>query len=196
MKIEIKNRFTGAVIFWHEQEHNSIKITVEKAVSIGASLVGARLDGASLDGASLDGARLDGASLVGARLDGASLVGARLVGARLDGASLVGARLVGARLDGARLDGARLDGASLDSASLVGATYGKATLKNGIFQFLGKYWPVLIFDAHIKIGCQLHSTDEWDAFTDEEISEMSSNALEFWRENKTLIIGLARQLQK
>ncbi len=79
IKIEIKSRWTGSIIFEYEKENNTIKETLEEAVKAGASLDGASLDGASLDGASLDGASLDGASL-----DGASLVGASLVGADLE----------------------------------------------------------------------------------------------------------------
>jgi hypothetical protein len=68
MKIDIKSWRTGEVLFSHECENNTVKITLEAGVKVGASLDGARLDGARLDGASLDGARLDGASLVGAYL--------------------------------------------------------------------------------------------------------------------------------
>ena len=124
MKIEIKHRHTGSVLF--SGEYASLKVAVESAVAAkvnlgGANLVGANLVGASLVGASLDGANLGGASLVGANLVGASLVGASLYRANLGGSNLVGASLVGARLDGASLDGSNLYRASLDGASLVGA---------------------------------------------------------------------------
>jgi uncharacterized protein YjbI with pentapeptide repeats len=166
MKVEIKNRFNGEVIFSHEQENNSLKITLEVAIKARANLEGANLEWANLEGANLEGA------------------------------NLARANLEWANLEGANLEGANLARANLARANLEGATYGIATLKNGLFQFLGKYWPVLIFDAHIKIGCQLHSTAEWEAFTDDEISKMASNALEFWKENKDLIIVLAKQVQK
>jgi hypothetical protein len=84
MKIEIKHWLSGKIIFSHDCENNTWRLTVEAAVNGNISLDGARLDGARLVGARLVGARLDGARLVGARLDGARLDGARLVGARLD----------------------------------------------------------------------------------------------------------------
>jgi uncharacterized protein YjbI with pentapeptide repeats len=176
MKVEIKNRFNGEVIFSHEQENNSLKITLEVAIKARANLEGANLEWANLEGANLARANLEWANLEGANLEWANLEGANLEGANLARANLARANLA--------------------RANLEGATYGIATLKNGLFQFLGKYWPVLIFDAHIKIGCQLHSTAEWEAFTDDEISKMASNALEFWKENKDLIIVLAKQVQK
>lgn len=49
IKIEIKNRFTGNVIFEYEKENNSIKCTVEEAVRQEKSLDYASLDYASLD---------------------------------------------------------------------------------------------------------------------------------------------------
>jgi uncharacterized protein YjbI with pentapeptide repeats len=231
MLIEIKRNVTDEVIFSHDQEDNSLKITLEVAVKARAYLVGANLAGANLRGAYLDGAHLDDAYLYGAYLSGANLAGANLRGAYLDGAHLAGAYLAGANLDGAYLVGANLDGANLaranlaranlaganlaranldganlaranlDGANLVGAnlaraTYGIATLKNGLLQLLGKYWPVYIFDAHIKIGCQMHSTTDWDSFTDDQISNMASNAMEFWKENKEMIMTAAKTHQK
>ena len=69
MKIQIKARFTGSVLFEHEAEENTVRLTLEAAVSAGANLAGAYLDGAYLAGANLDGANLDGANLDGAYLD-------------------------------------------------------------------------------------------------------------------------------
>ena len=83
MKIEIKSRFSGSVLFSHDREENTIKITLEAAVVARANLVGANLVGANLDGAYLDGAYLDGAYLGGANLVGAYLGGANLVGGEI-----------------------------------------------------------------------------------------------------------------
>jgi len=76
MKFEIKNRFTGGVLFSLETEN--IKLTLEAAVKSGADLRGADLGGAYLRGANLGGAYLRGANLGGANLDGADLRGAKI----------------------------------------------------------------------------------------------------------------------
>ena len=68
VKFEIKNRWTGSVIFEYEKENNTLKDTVEKAVKEGANLRGADLGGADLRGADLGGANLEGANLEGAYL--------------------------------------------------------------------------------------------------------------------------------
>jgi len=57
MKIEIKNRFTGDVIFTHECENNTIKITVEEAVKSDANLWNANLSDANLRNANLSDAK-------------------------------------------------------------------------------------------------------------------------------------------
>ena len=101
IKFEIKNRWTGSVLFEYEKENNTLKDTVEEAVKEGADLEGAYLEGANLRGAYLRGAYLGGADLEGADLGGADLEGANLRGAYLRGAYLVGADLEGADLEGA-----------------------------------------------------------------------------------------------
>ncbi len=143
MKIEIKCRFGGSVLFSHEAEDNTMRLTLEAAVSVRANLYGANLYGANLYGANLDGANLvranlDGANLIRANLVRANLYSANLVranlvranldGANLDGANLYSANLVRANLDGANLDGANLDGANLDGANLDGANLIRANL--------------------------------------------------------------------
>jgi len=98
MKIQIRARFTGGVLFEHDADNNSVRITLEAAVSARANLDGANLAGANLDGANLAGANLDGAYLDGANLAGANLAGANLARANLAGAYLARAvTLIGSR---------------------------------------------------------------------------------------------------
>ena len=75
--LEIKNRWTGAVI--HSGEVNSIAglATANKANLRGANLRGANLSDANLSGAYLRGANLSDAYLRGANLSDAYLSGAK-----------------------------------------------------------------------------------------------------------------------
>ena len=102
IKIQIKSRYFGSVLFEYEKENNTIKETLIEAVKKGAYLGGADLRGADLRGADLGGAYLGGADLRGADLRGAYLGGADLRGAYLRGADLGGAYLGGADLRGAK----------------------------------------------------------------------------------------------
>ena len=60
VKIEIKNRFTGKILFEFETENNTILKTLKEAIMRGADLRGADLRGADLSGAYLRGADLSG----------------------------------------------------------------------------------------------------------------------------------------
>ncbi|WP_257218443.1 pentapeptide repeat-containing protein, partial [Bordetella bronchiseptica] len=79
MKFEIKNRWTGAVLFTadvpEETESGMVaRVALEQAVKADAYLAGANLAGAYLAGAYLAGAR----NLAGAYLADANLAGANL----------------------------------------------------------------------------------------------------------------------
>ena len=190
MKIEIKSRFSGSVLFSHEAENNTLRLTLEAAIKArvnlegaymaGANLARAYLEGAYLEGAYLDGANLGGAYLTGAYLEGAYLAGAYLAGAYLAGANLTGANLTGANLTGADLAGANLTGADLAGAYLAGANLARAYLAGAkikddctlvgerpIFQIgpIGSrcaYFAAYITDKGLRFdaGCQRQITRE------------------------------------
>jgi uncharacterized protein YjbI with pentapeptide repeats len=98
VKIKIKNRFTGSIIF--ESKKETIKEAVIEAIKSGADLVDADLRRADLRRADLVGANLVGANLSGANLSGADLSGADLRRADFSGANLSGAELHNAKFYG------------------------------------------------------------------------------------------------
>ena len=132
-------------------------------------------------------ADLTGADLTCADLRGDDLTGATLAGAALRNADLTRATLAGAALRGVDLTGADLTGADLRGADLRGAD---------LMVITWMYWTVYITTGHIRIGCQSHTLEKWKNFTDDQISAMDSKALDFWKENKDLIIGLCERLEK
>ena len=121
IKISIKNRWTGSILFEYSSVDNTLAKTVTEALKGGANLRGAVLYGAKLRGANLYGADLRGANLYGANLRGANLYGADLREANLREANLYGANLREANLYGADLREANLYGANLREANLYGA---------------------------------------------------------------------------
>ena len=134
--IEIKHRYTGAVLFTFEatdEQHASgiaVRCALESANLSGADLRDADLSGATLRCANLSGADLRDADLSGATLRCANLRGANLSDANLSGANLSGADLSGANLRGANLSGADLRGANLSGADLSGANLSGANLSD------------------------------------------------------------------
>ena len=101
MKIEIKHRFTGAVIF--SVEAVSMREAVEAALAAGCNLIGADLIGADLTGADLAGCDLRDCNLTGCNLTYADLSGCDLSGADLSGCNLEDADLTGCDLTGCNL---------------------------------------------------------------------------------------------
>jgi len=108
IKIEIRNRWTGSVVFEYTKEGNTITETVLDAIRRGADLRDADLCGADLRGSNLRCANLCDADLCDANLCGAYLRDADLRGANLCDADLRGANLYGADLRGTDLRGANL----------------------------------------------------------------------------------------
>ena len=108
IKIEIRNRWTGSVVFEYTKEGNTITETVLDAIRRGANLRDANLRDADLYGADLRGADLRDADLRDADLCDANLRDADLRGADLCDADLRCADLCGANLYGADLRGANL----------------------------------------------------------------------------------------
>ena len=86
IKISIKNRWTGSIIFEYSSVDNTLAKTVAEALKGGANLCGANLRDADLREADLRGANLYEADLCGANLRVANLRGANQCGADLRGA--------------------------------------------------------------------------------------------------------------
>ncbi len=112
MKHQIKDRYTGAVLFECEVPADTpsglaMRHALEKAIQNKADLRWAYLQGADLQGADLQGADLRWAYLQGANLRWANLQGANLRWANLQGADLQGAYLQGADLQDGKLIGER-----------------------------------------------------------------------------------------
>ena len=156
-EIQIKNIY-GDVLFSHTAENNTIKTTVEEAVSknvklnranlVNANLANAYLRGANLRGANLRGANLKCADLIGANLSDADLREANLddadlYRANLDDADLTGADLTGANISWADLADAILKDADLAVANLAGANLEGADLEGAFITGANLNWAIL-----------------------------------------------------
>jgi hypothetical protein len=60
-------------------------------------------------------------------------------------------------------------------------------------QITGLLWTITYNSTDITIGCQKHTIEKWENFTDEEISKMEPRALNFWNKYKTIILSLVKQ---
>ena len=59
----------------------------------------------------------------------------------------------------------------------------------------GLCWHITISDSLIKIGCECHTSEQWENFSDSEISKMDINALKFWNECREYIFSIAKHHQ-
>lgn len=169
----------------------------ERANLLGAPLRRVDLRGADLRGAILSRADLFVANLLGANLSRVDLRGADLRDANLLGADLRGATLRGANLSGANLSGANLSRADLSGANLLGADLSRANLSDANLKvYQSGIWTAYVQPDHIRIGCQYFRVEEWEAFSDERISEMHPLALDYWKENKHIVLSIAQSLDK
>jgi uncharacterized protein YjbI with pentapeptide repeats len=100
-----------------------------------------------------------------------------------------------ADLSGADLSGVNFSGAYLSDAHFRGAYFrdadgNKIIIKKTPIQISGLKWAIIIFDSHIKIGCEFHSIANWNSFDDGAISAMHRGALPWWKNNKEFILNL------
>ena len=178
-QVQIKHRWAGAVLFTADIPDDTpsgmeMRAALEKATQERANLAGANLARANLAGANLAGAYLARANLAGAYLADAYLADANLADAYLAGANLARANLARAYLADAKWR----DGVVISQQPI---------------QLYGLHWSVTILDAHMQIGCELHSLAEWSDFDDARIVEMDGrDALRFWREHKDALLSMAR----
>ena len=152
MKIEIKHRYKGDVIYSHECENNTILKTVEKAVKGNVSLAFA--------------------DLYSADLRFANLRFANLYSADLRFANLYSANLYSANLRSADLRFANLRSAYLYSADLRFANLYSANLRSVVKMPIYCKWSHGITNGNlIHIGCEKRTIQEWNEFfdSDEEI---------------------------
>ena len=139
MRTQIKNRYSGAVLFECEAPEGmesglAMRHALEQAVKSRANLSDAYLSRANLSDANLSGAYLSGANLSRANLSGANLSGAYLSGANLSGANLSDANLSGANLSRANLSDAKNAELAIAKTRILpeGALIGWKKCMNGV----------------------------------------------------------------
>ena len=83
--------------------------------------------------------------------------------------------------------------ADLGDADLRGADLGgKVKIQKTPLQILGLLWDIIVFDTHLKIGCEFHTIKEWSEFDDGIIDNMDTRALGFWKESKSFILDFCK----
>ncbi|MDA5192780.1 pentapeptide repeat-containing protein [Govanella unica] len=128
----------------------------------------------------------------------AKLTHAICTNANFRGSCMPGADFCGADLNGANLNRTDLTHASFVRADLTGTNFAETKWRDGVIinrrplQLAGLEFPVIIFDDHMEIGCELHSIGDWAAFDDRHIIRMGgARAIRFWHSHKYALLALA-----
>jgi uncharacterized protein YjbI with pentapeptide repeats len=103
--------------------------------------------------------------------------------ANLRDADLSDANLSDANLRAANLSDANLSDANLSDADLNG-TIGNM---REVFSMQIETYSIVFTNKVLQIGCKRFTHQEWKDFEDEEIIEMDSHALTFWKKYKDFI---------
>jgi len=57
-------------------------------------------------------------------------------------------------------------------------------------------WQVLINNVDMRIGCKVHSHQEWEDFTGDEIAAMSPDAFEFAEKWRSILLTMCHEHAK
>ena len=128
MTIEIKNHWTGEVIFSHECEDNTLKKTVEEAIRQQVDLSYSNLRDSNLSGSDLSGSDLSYSNLSGSDLSGSNLSGSNLRDSNLSGSDLSYSNLRCSDLRDSNLSGSNLSGSNLSYSNLSGSNLSYSNL--------------------------------------------------------------------
>jgi len=128
--IQIKNRWNGSVLFSHEAEENSMKITLSMAIKARANLSGSDLSDSNLSGSDLSDSNLSGSNLSGSDLSDSNLSGSDLSGSNLSDSNLSDSNLSGSDLSGSNLSDSNLRGSNLSDSDLRGSNLSGSDLRD------------------------------------------------------------------
>jgi hypothetical protein len=135
-------------------------------------------------------ANLSGADLSRAVLDNANLSGADLSNAKLSNSYLRRSNLFGADLRYSNLSDADLTGANLSGVDIIFCTPDNIRIKRINLPL----YKVNILDNQIlSIGCQQHHIDTWKSFSDKQIDQMDTDALQWWNAHKQSIFDFIEE---
>ena len=107
-----------------------------------------------------------------------------------------GGSLSHANLRGADLSHANLSHANLFDTNLRGADLFGQKIQRAPIQINNLTWPIIITEHHMKIGCQVHTHQEWEDFTGDELAAMDNDAFEFAEKWRSILLMMCHEHAK
>ena len=102
----------------------------------------------------------------------------------------------GGSLSHANLRGADLSHANLFDTNLRGADLFGQKIQRAPIQINNLTWPIIITEHHMKIGCQVHTHQEWEDFTGDELAAMDNDAFEFAEKWRSILLMMCHEHAK
>ena len=203
-KEELKEIITKHKL-WLDDEEGGERANLSYSDLHGSNLLGSDLRYSNLSGSNLsdsDLSRIDlrGSDLRGSNLSGSNLSGSNLLGSNLSDSDLSDSDLRYSNLSDSDLRYSNLRGSNLSYSNLRYSNLHRSDLSGSNLRYLatgengriktlqlGKYYTTISKDC-ICVGCQSHTSEEWQAFTDREILEMGGKeGLIWWKQWQPVI---------
>jgi carbonic anhydrase/acetyltransferase-like protein (isoleucine patch superfamily) len=70
--------------------------------------------------------------------------------------------------------------------------YGGAIVTKAVNTIFTDQYNITITDNYLTIGCENHPIEDWEAFTDAQISKMDTEALKWWKVWKPIIFTIIK----
>ena len=190
MKIQIKNRFNGSILFEHECKYNNIKLTLIEGIKANADLSNADLSNEDLRNCDLRNCDLSYCDLSGSNFSGSILRNADLRNCNfrncilrncdLSGSNFSGSNLTNADLRNCILRNCDLRNCDLSGSNFSGSNLINADLRNCILPIFSKWSFSIIKNEIIKIGCKEKTIFGWDLwFASKEEFDTKRGTAEF-----------------
>ena len=140
-----------------------------------------------------DGERL---VLVDYNLRGSNLRESDLSWSDLSRSDLRESDLSGSNLIGSDLSWSNLSGSNLCRSDLRWSNLRESVLDNTrTCRIQGQPWEIIVYPESLAIGCERHTLEEWECFSDERIDKMDEGALIWWRIWKDAILSCAHAVR-
>ena len=122
--------------------------------------------------------------------------GGQFLGGQFRGGEFLGGQFRGGQFRGGDFFGGQFRGGEfLGGEFLGGQFFGEALTSNPI-TLVGFRWSIYGTPTCLHIGCQHHTHEVWESFSEGDIAEMAVGALEFWRKNKQFLSSLCDNLKE
>jgi len=129
-------------------------------------------------------------------LSGSNLSNSDLGYSNLRRSDLSYSNLSGSNFSNSDLRWSDLSGSNLSNSDLGYSNLSDSDLENThVSRLYGHPWEITVYPESLAIGCERHTVEEWERFTEKEIGMMDRQALAWWAKWQDSILSYATLVQ-